>query len=356
MAVAKHVCTAMLLIGGGLWGGTAGPGRAAEVATPRHPLEEAGATLKRDADGEVVEVLFTDKKTADPAIERLADLPRLRSVRLAGTQVTDAGMATLGRIKTLQNLDLRECPITNDGLQHVADLKRLRGLKLAGKEGRQAVDDAGLVHLAGLHELKALACDYLWVSADGLGQLGTCERLEELYLAGTLAEDDALPWISKLPRLKKIRLAKTQVSDAGLALLAKCQALQDLDLSEVASITDDGLEQVGKLVQLTRLNLWRAPVTDAGVAHLAPLVRLQWLNLDNTQLSDAGLISLADMKQLVFLHLGSTQITDAGLRHLEGFANLRDLHVTRTAVTADGVEQLQAKLPKCNIRLRYIAP
>lgn len=316
--------------------------------------EKTASDVKRDGDGHVIEVSFRGTEADDAALAPLAALPKLRSVLLNDTKITDAGFKTLGSISTLQNIDARGCPVGNEGVRHLTGLKELRALRLNGQSGATTVDDEAMADVAKLKSLKALMLDYLWISEEGLAKVTKLDNLEELYLAQTLVGDDALAVIKQMPRLKKLRISKSAVSSAGLKHLVEVPALVELDISEDSQIFDEGMKHVGELKNLEKLNLWRVALTDEGVAHLAGLTNLKWLNLDNTQLSDAGLKHLAGMKKLEFLHIGSTAITDAGLEHLAGLESLKDLSVTRTAVTEQGAAALQEKLPNVKIQIKYV--
>jgi len=318
-------------------------------------LEEAGAKLKKDGDGLVIEVDLRGTTIGDAALENLVGLQRVRSVLLNETAVTDAGMATVGKVATLQNVDLRGCTISNAGLEPLTALSELKALRLSGESGVTSVDDDGMVHVGKMKNLKALLLDFLWISEVGLEQLAGLDKLEELYLAKTLVGDDALAMMSQFPRLKKLRISQCQFENAGLAHLAKVTTLEDLDLSENNSINDSGMPHLSGLKKLKRLNLWRTFVGDAGVEKLAGLTAMEWLNLDNSQISDDCLKHLSGMSKLSFLHLGSTLVSDAGLPALNGLTALKDLKVTRTAVTEEGVAELKKSLPDTEIQLRYIA-
>jgi hypothetical protein len=325
-------------------------GRSALAAPPIDAaLAAAGATLKRDEAGSIVEIRFPGPSVDREILAALPELPALASVVLAGTDADDGALVPLGNIATLKNLDLRDCPVTNAGLAHLAGLENLAALRLSGKSGKTTVDDDGMAHVAKLRSLRALMLDFLWVSEAGLETLLPLEKLEDLTLAQTLVGDEALPVIARFPALKRLRLAKTSVTGEGLAALEKLDRLADLDVSECVSIDDAALEPIGRLTGLERLNLWRVPVGDAGVAHLAALVKLRWLNLDNTQLTDAGLAALAGMQELAFLHVGSTAVSNAGLDRLAALAGLRELHLTRTAVDAAGGAALRARLPAAKV-------
>ncbi|MEZ6121914.1 MAG: hypothetical protein R3C49_01920 [Planctomycetaceae bacterium] len=328
-------------------------------------LEAAGATLRRNGDGNIIEISFKDSPADGAVLAHVKVLKHVSSLLLndMNLSVPDApdgqkpvsGLDHLtGWTSPITNLDLRGCPIGNDALAAISGLKTLKALRFSGASGATTVDDGGMVHLSGLTNLKVLALDGLWVSEIGLESLKLVKSLEELYLKSTTISDDGLKLLADFPALQKLRLAFNQISDDGLAHLSPLTQLTELDLSENALLTDAGLAHLSPLTSLKKLNLWRVAVSDAGVAHLAPLVHLEWLNLDNTQLSDAGLPSLANMKQLTFLHLGSTTVSDKGLPSLEGLTALKDLKVTRTAVTEAGVKALQPKLPDTRIQLLYI--
>jgi hypothetical protein len=318
-------------------------------------LEEAGAKLKKDGDGLVIEVDFRDSTIGDAVLENLAGLRRVRKVLLNETAVTDAGMAAVGKVTTLQDVDLRGCTISNAGLEPLTALSELKALRLSGESGVTSVDDDGMVHVAKMKNLKALLLDFLWISEVGLEQLAGLDKLEELYLAKTLVGDDALAMMSQFPRLKKLRISQCQFENEGLAHLAKVTTLENLDLSENNSINDSGMPHLSGLKNLKQLNLWRTFVGDSGIENLAGLTAMEGLNLDNSQISDGCLKHLSGMNKLSFLHLGSTLVSDAGLPALKGLSSLKDLKVTRTAVTEEGVAELKKSLPDTEIQLRYIA-
>ena len=54
------------------------------------------------------------------------------------------------------------------------------------------------------------------------------------------------------------------------------------------SITDVGLETVGKITSLEWLSLGETAITDAGLAHLRPLINLRDLTVTNTKVSQHG--------------------------------------------------------------------
>lgn len=308
---------------------TAGPVAEAANDQVTIALEAASAKLTRGAKGEVI------------------------AVDLRGCKLDDAVLGEIAKLTTLQQLDMRECVLSNAQLTTVVKpLAKLKALRLSGKGGATTVDDEGLAVLANCPDLRVLAADELWFSEEGLKKLSGCKNLSELYIAQTLIEDAAMPTVATFKQLKKLRLAKTQVSVVGLRELAGLK-LEDLDLSECSQINDAAMEAVATFTTLKRLNLWRDPITDTGCSKLAGLTQLNWYNLDNTQLTDAGLDHLAGMVELTFLHLGSTSVSDAGMPKLLGLKKLKDLKVTRTSTTEAGAKLLTDKIPGLEVQVKY---
>lgn len=297
-------------------------------------LETLGAKLNKDGNGNVTSVDFR------------------------GTEVSNDDLSHLSGLKSVRNLDLRDCAVTTAGMPVLGGLTSLKALRLSGKSGKTDVTDDAMEVFGKLTNLKVLALDYLKFAGgdEGLSKLSGLTNLEELYAGNTLVNDDSLKVIAEnFPKLKKLRVAFDQVSDEGATHIAKLSNLEELDISENSQFFDYGLEKIGSMKQLKKLNCYRLQITDDGVVFLAGLTNLEWLNLDNIgYLSDEGLVHLKDMGKLSFLHIGSNGITDAGLEHLKTLTSLKDLKVTRTNVTEEGVADLQKTLPDTAIQLKYI--
>ena len=321
-------------------------------------LTKAGAKLKQDADGNVLEVDFRGTDIGDEALAKVPELQKVRSLLLNDTNVSDAGLILAGKTRTLTNLDLRGCKVTNAGIASLGELSKLRALRLSGKSGKTDVTDEAMETIGKLKSLKVLAIDFLkFAGGDrGLAKLSGLTDMQELYLGNTLVNDRSIKVIAEqFPKLKKLRAAASQVSNQGIETIATIKDLEELDLSENSQIFDDGMVHFAGMSKLKKLNLWRVQITDEGIKHLSGLTNLEWLNLDNVAyLSDNGLEHLKDLTNLTFLHLGSTAITDQGLPNLHPLTSLKDLKVTRTGVTQEGVDALKKVLTGTEIQLKYI--
>ncbi len=111
-------------------------------------------------------------------------------------------------------------------------------------------------------------------------------------------------------------------------------------------LTDELLNNLGRVTGLVDLNLANTKITDAQLAKIASLNNLMTLHLENTAVTDAGLAQLAKMEYLHYLNLYGTAVTDDGLNSLSGLKRLRKLYLWQTKVTPEGVSKLTQAIPE----------
>jgi Leucine-rich repeat (LRR) protein len=172
--------------------------------------------------------------------------------------VLDLAYGHLSRVRSGERI------AANDDLQLLRGLPDLETLEIGDK--RQVTDD-GLVHLAGLKNLRVLYLYRTGVKGEGLKHLRGLKRLESISLDGTPATDDAAEQVAQLPRLRWLALHNTRITDEALAHLAKTLSLEELRLSDT-DITDEGLLHLHNLKSLKELSLHHTNVTSAGISKL----------------------------------------------------------------------------------------
>lgn len=133
-------------------------------------IRECGALVLEIAQNDNrldVSFLTAQGKVTNELLTPLKDLTRLAHLNLRGTEITDEGLATIAKQKTLVRLHLEKTKVTDKALEQLKGLENLEYLNVYGTE----VTDAGLAHLEGLKKLKSL---YLWqtkVTDEGVKKL-----------------------------------------------------------------------------------------------------------------------------------------------------------------------------------------
>lgn len=259
-------------------------------------------------------------------------------------KIQDEDLRLVGRIRSLQALELSYTAITDEGLAHLDSLTSLTQIALNNTE----ITDKGLQALAVLPNLERLDLQQTRVTAVGLEALTACGNVEILMLDGCPIGDDGLAVLKRFPDLYDLSLSATKITDAGLIHLQAFPALANLRIGGTA-ITDAGMEHLGGLKDLRQLYLNDTEVGDAGLARIAGLTNLTSLNLGKTNVTDAGLKHLAGMSKLNGLTLSNCRITDAGVETLKRLSSLGYLDLRWTGVSQEAMEALEKAVPKCRI-------
>lgn len=153
------------------------------------------------------------KNITDAGVAHLADMPRLKYIHLSTSQVGDRGMETLARLPSLEGLSMQRNRFTDAGLAHLDGHRTLKELWIGHLDRLSPITDAGVAHLATIPSLEGLDLQYTRVTPEGLKPLAALPKLRTLYLDGSTANDiDAVTPI--LPKCK-IDARKKPVETGG---------------------------------------------------------------------------------------------------------------------------------------------
>jgi Leucine Rich repeat len=179
------------------------------LASCRH-LDDGFAPLLAGADLRLLDLFNTP--TGDAALAALSgQLPRLARLNLAGTLVTDGGLAHLRGLPALEFLHLGWTEVGDGGLADLAALPHLKTLVLHGTR----VTDAGMASLARSASLEALDLQETAVSDAGVRALAPLSpRLVRLYLGYTAVTDGCVADLRRFARLRTLMLRATRVTPA----------------------------------------------------------------------------------------------------------------------------------------------
>lgn len=228
---------------------------------------------------------------SDPLLERVRQLPGVRSLDLSYTTVTDDDIAMLVDLAGLTELDISGCrELTHAALDHIARMpcltalctgpaegisiddvvrfaasKRLEDLTLAGVRN---LSDRDLQNVAGLVELRSLAISNLVLSGDhgvtesGIASLTELRNLRRLNLhayAGFFS-DESLEHISGMQQLRHLRLSGCEdMTGLGFGFICRLARLTSLVLADTEygiALTAEELQPLQSLTELQEFGIW----------------------------------------------------------------------------------------------------
>ncbi|HET6879681.1 MAG TPA: protein kinase [Pirellulales bacterium] len=249
----------------------------------------------------------------------------------------DAEMALLEPLRQLRFAHIGHVPITNRGLNC---LKGLPKLEQFGMLGCPRVTGSGLAVLATLPRLRYVRVDGE-CGAGGLRHVLALANLESLALEGEIVGDDTLEPLAGLKQLQGLDLSATRVTGSGLARLAELPHLSSLTL-QATNLSAADMSHLAELRGLESLTLARFPVSAEALRPLEKLTRLWHVALGNTSLDDGGFEAIGRLASLELV--GVHDATDAGLAQIANLSRLRMLSVNGPTITDAGLERI-ARLP-----------
>lgn len=148
-----------------------------------------------------------------------------------------------------------------------------------------------------------------------------------------------IPRLHRLPDLVSLSTAEVKLSDEQLEQIGKLDKLTQLIL-RTADIDDGDLKYLSGLSALTELDLTANPIEGKGLVHLKSLHSLEQLDLTATSFAGPGIEQLAVLPGLYHLRIQSTKIDDDGMTHVAKLRQLRGLDFGNTEVSEAGLFKL----------------
>jgi Leucine rich repeat len=169
----------------------------------------------------------TQMAITSKGLSHLATLRLLEHLDLQRTRIES--LASIQSLLALSYLDISKSQINDHGLSELSSgLENLKSLFL---DENQEITDAGLAHLGKLKGLKTLGLSGTSITGSGLGTLASLTGLEFLDLKGSRITDTGISNIYENLKIKNIDLSKTIITDRGLALLLRRFAGEGIDVT-----------------------------------------------------------------------------------------------------------------------------
>jgi hypothetical protein len=131
---------------------------------------------------------------------------------LPDNPITEKGIAQLGAMPNLSSLRLHKTNV-GDGLDVLVQFPKLKTIEVS----RTKVTDAGMAALGRLRNLSTIHVNFVPIGDDGFASLLGLENLGWLYASGTNLTDKGLAKLAELPNLKSLEIRNTQVTAGGVA-------------------------------------------------------------------------------------------------------------------------------------------
>lgn len=217
--------------------------------------------------------------------------------------------------------------------------------------------DADFQQLAGLRQLRMLSLSK-GLNDARLAQLAGLRELE--YLQTNLADvtDQGLEPLAQLTNLTTLKFFHPgkAFTGAGLAQLARLPKLERLTVAGSLAFNDDGMAAVATLPHLREFRTWHAGPTQEGVRKLQGMKTLKSLHLGQRLTyrppacpTDETIPLVAAMSSLESLQLEEARLTLGALRQLRQLPALKKLTLGGIDMPAEDVERLRQELPQVKI-------
>jgi Leucine-rich repeat (LRR) protein len=327
---------------------------APEIAAAVQTIRDRGGKVSL-LDGEVWMIHLNENGATDFTDKDLALLQPIKKVSLLsleGTSISDVGLAMLSESISMEQLVLKNCQVTAEGIRTLAKLPELTSLQLSDIPLDEAallsvsslpletlaiancgLQDPGLQFIAGLPDLSHLTLREPLITAAGWGHLGSALNLRTMLIADTSLPEEAMQRIAEVPNLITVSFQNCEMADGSFVELATMTRLRHLSITG-NSLTDSALRQIKTLPQLSHLIISSDEITDAGLAEVAECRSLSVVALTNSPVTDQGLKNLSPLGNLSMLTLVGTLVTDDGVAE---FKKLHpDVFVSKAAVYKSG--------------------
>ena len=272
----------------------------------------------------ITTMTFTDRGLA--CLCTFAQHPRILRGKVVVEGVTNRGMADLGALTSIQELDIRNSHVSAEGYAQLVRLRLLAGLDISGA----TCDDASLAQIHRIASLRSLSV-HSRPAQVSLGGIMRCwgeqiSRMRMLLTPGRRAvEFGGREGLS----------ASVSFAAADLVSLAQCRNCESMIL-RADKLDEEVLAGIGRMTNLTTLGLLYSDGTDwvgpgPGVRpdltgasnHLPALARLKHLLLECWSLDDDQLGFLNALPALEQLRLFQLPISGAGFGQVRENCRLR---------------------------------
>lgn len=220
---------------------------------------------------------------ATKSLDGLADLKKLKELKLAGTNITDT--SSLGKINYLESLDLSG----SDVLKEVNGLEGLKNLMHLEVNLTQ-IDDLGKIHVNNTIRSMSLKA----MNIERITGLDRFIHLEELKLDG-----NSITKIEGLDQLKSLK--RLNLSSLDLIKIEGLESLLQLEILDLSENNISKIEGLQALHHLKQLNLSQNTIQK--IENLDGLTQFEYLLFDSNEIIEFDTRFLSNLSNPCFISL-----------------------------------------------------
>lgn len=187
-------------------------------------------------------------------LQKIARLPRLRSLDLANIKVTDEWLSGLGILANLEHLSLSETEITGAGIRPV-NFPMLERLHFWNEFFDMSVHELDLSSLSGVQSLRELSIGGRSFDTAQIETIRGCKSLRRIRIfGGAIADDSIISYIAEMPNLVELTLLQNSaITDEGAGILKDSRSIQYLSVG--GFLSEDGCRALASIPTLRRLKV-----------------------------------------------------------------------------------------------------
>jgi len=237
---------------------------------------------------------LVENQMGDAIVPYIVKIP-LQSLDLGATRVSDAGLAKICKMKTLQNLNIRD--INNQ----------------KNSEGKRVESIPHLLTLKGL------------------------------------------TYLTEMPLLRSLEISGNYLLDDELSFLPHMNQLQSFTVHQPQKITSASCRYIGSIKLLRKLLINGTPITMRellGMKNFSQLHQLEFCDYGEKLKSSDIAAFISKGQNLEYLYITGTSFDSTFVRSLAGLRNLTQLEVFSPNISVADKHFLEQKLPSCHIDFR----
>lgn len=252
----------------------------------------------------------------------LLDNPKLRTVRVTLGRGTEAGaLAPIGKLDELEELQISTGwgPINGGFLSQLKNPSRLKHYCLDMLNAERPHASAYLTSISKMTGLEVLRISLPWRKSAvprhfSLPEIASLRRIE-LHYVNVVRPSYSV--FARSPQLEVLRLSNVGLKEADMVHFTGLTGLKVLSIQS-EDIGDEGLEPLGKIGNLTEVELWNLPIRGPGLRFLNSHQNLTpgKVTLKHLKLTDIELGIFAKLPQVTSVDVFSTRVTQGGIAQL----------------------------------------